>query len=290
MSSPENVLGEDEFDAELRQLFDELADADIGEAELRARAGLELIRAQLLEKLPLYGVESQVVSDDDEEQAMLFSQYATRYREQVLYNLEFSREGVQGDDYPKVAFDMMIAYYEERAFQSIVVHAAATIANAYANNLEDERNRYIVYGTKKELQADFMIQYGRKADDPMLVFFREETPGDNLDVTDPGDKVYLDIAQTKKDKFDRERSRKMQVIEAAKDMLGLDVEDCSEEEMALASHLLIEMYLEASMNSTERQANRTEQLTAIARQFGRSNAMTNALVAMFEGFYPISQR
>lgn len=286
MSSPERTLGGDDFDAEISRFFDEAGTVEESIDTLQDEVGLELIRASLLDKLPEYGVEHQVVSSDIEHQAQLFAMYTTWFRGQAVYNLQFSFEGVQSADYARISSDMIIAYYEEREFQSIVVHCAAKIADAYVNGPEHQRNKFIVEGTKKELQADFMLHYGRKPNDPMLVFFAAETPGDNLDATDPGDKQYLDVSRAKYDRFKQNQAKKHEVLDAAKNLLGMD-EESGEEEIAYATHILIEMILEASLATTGRRPNRTAALTETARLLGRSNPMTNALVALMEAYYPM---
>lgn len=278
MTSSEKMPSGDDFDTEFEMLLGEINQDEDNRIELEKDMR---VWADLLDRVSLYGVEHQLVTNSAEMTARSFQEYTDTYKQQAIYNLQFSPEGIKKSDHRRIASEMIIAYHEEFEFQDLVVRCAASVTGLY--KYDPSRS-----AAKKALHADFLIHYGRKANDPMLAFFANEVPGDNLDVTDPDDKVFLDIAHAKLDQFKRDQSKKYQVLEMAKGLLGLDDESSDEIEISRVTYVLLNMLacLQRPIVG-ERAADRSALLTKMARDLGRSNNMTNAVVALIEAHYPI---
>jgi hypothetical protein len=286
-------------DREIPDLEQELSDLMAADADsiddqlfiMQRYGGLEAVREELIDRLDLYGVENRVVDNDVHRQGELFNEYIRTFRDKRLHELFFRKEGIQESDYARVAAEGILAYYEERIIQYIVLHSAAMLSSAVRYDVSAEVAMYTLQGVKKELQADFLIEYGMKPDHPLQVFFNHETPGEGLDPTNPSDKKYIQMSEDDLDKHIVAQAKRRQVVETGREILGMDFETTSEEEIAYATHILLEMHFVASSTlSAHEQANRLETLHEIGRKLGCGYKTLTTLVELFDNNYPTNEK
>jgi hypothetical protein len=253
---------------------------------MRRQGDLEKIKEELLDRLILYGVQFRVVDNDKTREGALQLEFIQAYRENMLQYLP--PRPVQESDYSRISVEALVAYYDERTYQCIAVHGAATLANAYHNDLSSEVATYLAQNTKKELQAEFFVHYGRSMNDPVQQFFNNEAPGPGLDPTNPEDRIFIIQAEKDLKNFTDARLKRQAIIERCREMMGIAYDVSSENEMVDATQVLIEMHIIAStMHKSSEASRRSEALRDYARGLDCDEAVIARIVDLFEDQYPL---
>lgn len=280
----------DALDTEWEEFTQSLEDSAEREMErMRVRGEYETIKNEVFDRLAELGIP-RVIDRDVNTEIELYQEYANAFfavkREEARHvDLEMDRSWDR-----QVSVECVYAYFKEREFEALVLNNATGHKFLLQRNNTEAVAGYLE-SLKKQFQAEFIVNYGRGLHDPWQQFFDEIAPGQGLDMSNPVDRVHMNVAEVKRLIYRQATIKKETLVNRAIEIAGIDREKGEITDVAQATFDFLNTYMIAEMSvSTETEhANRSDLLWQQMRSIGLNSDVAKQVVALFEEAFPIEQ-
>lgn len=247
-----------------------------------------IVRDQVFHNLEQRGIV-RVIDPDASVESELFNKFAQTWQQRKMDQLQWTREGLSDISNGRLSLDCLTTYYDEREFEGMVIDCATVMIckQRYPDEWEDAPSTMDV--TKKEMQALFMICYGRGADDDWYRFFDELAPGEGLDIARPEDQTHIDFGWRIFPEYEALNKKRKQVLEHACSIVGIDIDKDDPVAVLETASIIIEMRLMAETIVVDEQALafRNALLLEHAQMLGVDPVVAMELVEFFDASYPL---
>lgn len=258
--------------------------------QLRLLEQYEEIKQEALRKL--YDLGAVVVLDiDPSKEAEQFSVFAETWQNNRVEEYKHQGHELTIDDERQLAIDCVVAYFDERDFQAIIINAV-TMYHFIAKNADrpEVKSSSLNMNTiKKELQAELLVHRSMPMTNPWQKFVSDMVPGESLSVFAKEDQVYLLKARLNMADFVAERVLKKTVIEQALDMTGVDKDndDLSRVVTTVADIMNMQIIAAQPIFSERDRANRNAELWNEGRKLECDQDAVRKIIDLMDASYPV---
>jgi hypothetical protein len=258
--------------------------------QLRLLEQYEDIKREALRKL--HELDVIVVLDvDASNEAEQFTVFAEKWQNNCVEEYKrLGRELTEADE-RQLAIDCVVAYFEERDFQALIINAV-TMYHFIAINAdrpEVKASALNMDTMKKELQSELLVHRSLPMSGAWQQFVSDMVPGESLDVFDKDDQVYLVKARLTTPDFVAEKVLKKSVIEQAFELTGIDWENDDLAKVVRTVADIMNMQIIAAQpafNETDR-ANRNAELWHEGRKLECDPEAVRKIIDLMDASYPV---
>lgn len=271
------------------ELSDELSPEQQAD-QLRLLEQYEDIKLEALRKL--HELDVVVVLDvDASKEAEQFTVFAEKWQNNRVEEYKrLGRELTEADE-RQLAIDCVVAYFEEREFQALIINAVTMyhFVAINADRPEVKSSSLDMNTMKKELQSELLVHRNLPMSHAWQQFVSDMVPGESLDVFDKDDQVYLVKARLTTPEFVAEKVLKKSVIEQAFELTGLDWENDDLAKVVTTVADIMNMQIIAAQpafNETDR-ANRNAELWHEGRKLECDQDAVRKIIDLMDTSYPV---
>lgn len=271
------------------ELSDELTPEQQAD-QLRLLEQYEEIKLEALRKL--HELDVVVVLDvDASKEAEQFTVFAETWQNNRVEEYKrLGRELTEADE-RQLAIDCVVAYFEERDFQALIINAV-TMYHFIALNAdrpEVKASALNMDTMKKELQSELLVHRNLPMTNAWQEFVSDMVPGESLDMFSKDDQVHLVKARLSTPDFVAEKVLKKSVIEQAFELTGIDWENDDLAMVVTTVADIMNMQIIAAQpvfNETER-ANRNAELWSEGRKLECDPEAVRKIIDLMDASYPV---
>lgn len=252
----------------------------------------ELIKQNALERL--HDLDILVVLDvNASKEAELFTTFAETWQRNRLE--EYKRRGreITTADERQVAIDCVVAYFEERDFQALIINAVTMyhFIGKNADRPEVKASSLNIDVMKKDLQSELLVHRNLPLNSPWQKFIEQMVPGESLNAFRAEDQAHLVKAKLTTPDYIKEKLLKKSVIEQAFALTGINKDTDDLEKVVVAVADIMNMQIIAAQpafNETDR-ANRNAELWHEGRKLECDQDAVRKIIELMDMSYPVIQ-
>lgn len=291
-SEPNDELSFD-LDQEWERWNMELPDQQSPEQQadqLRLLEQYEAIKREALRKL--HELDVVVVLDvDANKEAEQFTIFADVWQNNRVEEYKRLGRELSVANERQLAIDCVVAYFEERDFQALIINAV-TMYHFIAENADrpEVKSSSLDMDTmKKELQSELLVHRNLPMSHAWQQFVSDMVPGESLNVLSKDDQVYLVKARLTTPDFVAEKVLKKSVIEQAFELTSIDWENDDLAKVVTTVADIMNMQIIAAQpvfNETDR-ANRNAELWHEGRKLECDQDAVRKIIDLMDASYPV---
>lgn len=272
------------------ELEDERSPEQIAD-QTRLSDQYEQIKQDALTRLhELEGI-TVVLDTDANKEAEQFTIYADIWQRNKIAEYERIGRTLGEADERQLAIDCVVAYFEERDFQAMIINAV-TMYHFVAKNAdrpEVQTANLDMDALKKELQSELLMHRNLPLHGPWQQFVDEFIPGEALDLFRPEDQVYLLKSRLSTPDYIQEKLLKKSVIEQSMEFTGInrDTDDLQKVVTAVADIMNMQIIAAQPVFTERDRANRNAELWHEARKLECDQDAQRKIVELMDVSYPV---
>lgn len=284
-------FNEEEFlniDQEWKEFNENLPlDTDADLEAINARAEYDEVSKNIIDKMRQRSLPNRVIDGNPDVEENLMRNYASDYvaaNGPVIFE---ETEAITKEQEVQLAINCILDYYRERELQALIINEISLCSFLLQKSKGHQLMIDLVMHEKKRIQAELLIHHKRVHEDAWYVFFDQEIKSPGLDTSSRDDQKYIMSAIEGLLDFENNDKKRIQLLEAAKKIMGFDdlQEDLSE--VIQVTGDLIEMHIIVAdpIHTDRDKIHRNEQLWEYGRTNGFETKILAKIIELFENEY-----